>query len=337
MEGIIQVKDFRKTYGSFVAVDSIGFEVHQSEIFGLLGPNGAGKTTTLECLEGLRSPDHGTLRVAGVDPTREPRKLRNVIGVQLQSAGMPESMTPDEAMKFFCAYHNVAPRFDLLDRLGLAEKRKTQFGQLSTGLQRRLALALAVAHNPQVLFLDEPTAGLDVPSRVELHNMMRELKASGTTIILATHDMAEAEELSDRVAILLQGKIVTAGTPLEITAAGVGLTKVSVHTRDQRLLHNDATFPAVSQQAFKEPYAIYFSTDIGRTVASLIQYVQDQHDELIDLRVERPSLEDRFLELTNGERKAESGERGAEKNAIQVASNGHGPTGDKALAEITRS
>jgi len=179
MEGIIQVKDFRKAYGSFVAVDSIGFEVGQSEIFGLLGPNGAGKTTTLECLEGLRSPDHGTLRVAGVDPTREPRKLRNVIGVQLQSAGMPESMTPDEAMKFFCAYHNVAPRFDLLDRLGLAEKRKTQFGQLSTGLQRRLALALAVAHDPQVLFLDEPTAGLDVPSRVELHNMMR--ASSSTT------------------------------------------------------------------------------------------------------------------------------------------------------------
>ena len=189
----------------------------------------------------------------GVNPTREPRKLRNVIGVQLQSAGMPESMTPDEAMKFFCAYHNVAPRFDFLDRLGLAEKRKTQFGQLSTGLQRRLALALAIAHNPQVLFLDEPTAGLDVPSHVELHKMMRELKASGTTIILATHDMAEAEELSDQVAILLQGKIVTAGTPLEITAAGAGLTKVSVHTRDQRLLHNDATFPAVSQQAFKEP------------------------------------------------------------------------------------
>jgi len=298
MEGIIQVKDFRKSYGSFVAVDSIGFEVHQSEIFGLLGPNGAGKTTTLECLEGLRSPDGGTLRVAGVDPTREPRKLRNVIGVQLQSAGMPESMTPDEAMKFFCAYHGVAPRFDLLDRLGLADKRNTQFGQLSTGLQRRLALALAVAHSPQVLLLDEPTAGLDVPSRVELHNMMRELKASGTTIILATHDMAEAEELSDRVAILLQGKIVTTGTPLEVTAAGAGLTKISIHTRDQRLLQNDATFPAVSQRAIKEPYAIYFSTDIGKTVAALIQYIQSHDDDLIDLRVERPSLEDRFLELT---------------------------------------
>jgi ABC-2 type transport system ATP-binding protein len=298
MEGMIQVEDFRKSYGSFVAVDGIGFEVRRGEIFGLLGPNGAGKTTTLECLEGLRTPDRGTLRVAGVDPTREPRKLRNVAGVQLQSAGMPESITPDEAMKFFCAYHDVAPRFDLLERLGLADKRKTQFGELSTGLQRRLALALAVAHAPQVLFLDEPTAGLDVPSRVELHNMMRELKASGTTIVLATHDMAEAEELSDRVAILLQGKIVASGTPLEITASGAGLTKVSVHTRDQLLLLNGTTFPAVSQHSVKEPYAIYFSTDIGKTVAALIQYVQEHHDELIDLRVERPSLEDRFLELT---------------------------------------
>ena len=203
-----------------------------------------------------------------------------------------------QAMKLFCAYHGVAPRFDLLDRLGLADKRKSQFGQLSTGLQRRLALALAVAHNPQVLFLDEPTAGLDVPSRVDLHAMMRELKATGTTIILATHDMAEAEELSDRVAILLQGKIVATGTPLEITAAGAGLTKVSVHTRDQQLLLKAMDFPAVSQHMVKEPYAIYFSTDIGKTVAALIQYVHDHADDLIDLRVERPSLEDRFLELT---------------------------------------
>jgi ABC-2 type transport system ATP-binding protein len=290
-----------------VAVDGIGFEVRRGEIFGLLGPNGAGKTTTLECLEGLRTPDRGTLRVAGVDPTREPRKLRNVAGVQLQSAGMPESITPDEAMKFFCAYHGVAPRFDLLERLGLADKRKTQFGQLSTGLQRRLALALAVAHAPQVLFLDEPTAGLDVPSRVELHNMMRELKASGTTIVLATHDMAEAEELSDRVAILLQGKIVASGTPLEITASGAGLTKVSVHTRHQLLLLNGTTFPAVSQHSVKEPYAIYFSTDIGKTVAALIQYMQEHHDELVDLRVERPSLEDRFLELAKAGRTGHNG------------------------------
>jgi len=211
---MIEVEDFRKTYGNYVAVDGLSFDVKQGEIFGLLGPNGAGKTSTLECLEGLRAPNGGSLRVVGLNPVSEFRKLRNLIGVQLQSAGLPESITPDEAMKFFCAYHNVAPRFDLLERLGLIEKRNTQFYELSAGQQRRLVLALAVAHNPQVLFLDEPTAGLDVATRVELHGMMRELQAGGTTVILATHDMAEAEQMSDRVAILLQSKIVNIGTPM---------------------------------------------------------------------------------------------------------------------------
>ncbi len=296
---IISIKNFRKTYGDFVAVDDISFDVQPGEIFGLLGPNGAGKTTTLECLEGLRQPDNGSMQVAGIDPTREPRKLRHMIGVQLQASGMPESMTPDEAMKFFCAYHGVAPRFDLLDRFGLAAKRKTQFHEMSTGQQRRLALALAIAHEPQVLFLDEPTAGLDVGSRAELHKVMRELKTTGTTIILATHDMAEAEQLSDRVAILLNGRLTAVGTPMEITATGAGLTKVSVHTKANMLLQNGHMFPAVSQRVLKENYAIYFSNDIAQTVPALIEYVQTQDDELLDLRVERPSLEDRFLELTN--------------------------------------
>ena len=177
MKPIIEVKNFRKAYGDFVAVDDMSFTVNEGEIFGLLGPNGAGKTSTLESLEGLRPPDGGTLRVAGIDPTREPKKLRNVIGVQLQSAGMPESMTPVEAMKFFCAYHGVAPRNDLLERFGLTAKLKTQFHELSTGQQRRLSLALAIAHEPRVLFLDEPTAGLDVGSRSELHTVMRELQS----------------------------------------------------------------------------------------------------------------------------------------------------------------
>jgi ABC-2 type transport system ATP-binding protein len=297
-DSVIQVQGFTKTYGDFVAVDNVTFDVQQGEIFGLLGPNGAGKTSTLESLEGLRAPDGGTLRVAGVDPTSEPHKLRNLIGVQLQSAGLPESITPDEAMKFFCAYHSVAPRFDLLARLGLAEKRKAQFHELSTGQQRRLALALAVAHEPPVLFLDEPTAGLDVASRAELHYMMRELQAAGATIILATHDMAEAEELSDRVAILLEGKLVTIGTPMEITATGAGLTKVSVRTRSSSLSEPGLTFPAVSQQLSKDQYNIYYSTDIGPTVSAIIAHIEAKQDALIDLRVERPSLEDRFLEIT---------------------------------------
>jgi ABC-2 type transport system ATP-binding protein len=298
-DSVIEVKDFRKSYGEFVAVDGISFDVPPGEIFGLLGPNGAGKTTTLESLEGLRAPDGGTLRVAGVDPTREPRKLRNLIGVQLQSSGLPESITPEEAIKFFCAYHSVEPRFDLLERLGLDEKRKAQFHELSTGQQRRLGLALAVAHNPPVLFLDEPTAGLDVASRVELHELMRELQTTGTTIILATHDMAEAEEMSDRVAILLKGQLATIGTPMEITATGAGLTKISVRTGASCLSEPGLTFPAVSQQRAKDEYSIYFSTDIGPTVSAIIAHIEAQEDTLIDLRVERPSLEDRFLEITN--------------------------------------
>ncbi len=295
---VIQVRDFRKVYGDFVAVDQISFDVWRGEIFGLLGPNGAGKTSTLESLEGLRAPDGGSLRVMDVDSAREAHKLRNLIGVQLQTSALPENIHVDEAMKFFCAYHDVDPRYDLLDRLGMTEKRNSQYHQLSTGQQRRLLLALAVAHNPPVLFLDEPTAGLDVATRVELHDVMRELQSAGTTIVLATHDMAEAEEMTDRVAILLGGKIAVTGTPLDLTATGAGLTRVSVRTEDGSLFGSTATFPAVQHQTVKEDYHTYFSIDIGPTVSSIIDYVEGHKDTLIDLRVERPSLEDRFLEIT---------------------------------------
>jgi len=298
-EVVVEVKNFRKTYADFVAVDQISFEVFQGEIFGLLGPNGAGKTSTLECLEGLRKPSAGSMRVVGLDPSSEFPKLKNKIGVQLQSSGLPESITPDEAMRFFCAYHGTTPRYDLLDRMGLTLKRKNQFFELSTGQQRRLALALAVAHDPKVIFLDEPTAGLDVATRVELHTLMRELQASGTTIILATHDMAEAEQLSNRVAILLHGKIERLGSPLEITATGAGLTKISVHSQNGCLASQANGFPAVQQHTNKDEYQIYFSADIGPTVSAIIDFLQREGDPLIDLRVERPTLEDRFLEITN--------------------------------------
>ncbi len=295
----IEVRDFRKTYGSFVAADDISFAVNAGEIFGLLGPNGAGKTTTLESLEGLRTPDSGFMRVQGIDPSRESSRLRDVIGVQLQASGLPDSITVNEAMRFFSAYHKVAPRYDLIDRMGLTEKRDAQYHQLSTGQKRRLALALAVAHRPQVLFLDEPTAGLDVASRVELHSLMREVQAEGTTIILATHDMAEAEEMSDRVAILLRGKTVMVGSPMDITSTGAGLTKISVRTKTPTLSAPGGNFPAVSRQTTDGDYFIYYSTDIGPTVSAIIDYIESKEDSLIDLRVERPSLEDRFLEITS--------------------------------------
>jgi len=295
----IEVKDLRKSYDDLVAVNSISFTVGKGEIFGLLGPNGAGKTTTLECLEGLRQPDEGTMRIMGIDPTRVGRQLRNMIGVQLQTSGLPANMTVEEALKFFCAYHGVRPRYDLIDRLGLGEKLGSQYQDLSTGQKRRLALALAVAHDPSILVLDEPTAGLDVASRVELHAMMKELKENGTTILLATHDMAEAEKMTDSVAILLKGRIVSTGTVRDITAQGSGFTRVSVRT-DESLLHEKGfEFPGVSQWMIKDDYSIYYTTDPGQTVTAIINTIDAHEDRLIDLRVERPSLEERFLEITD--------------------------------------
>lgn len=295
---VIKVRDFRKVYGDFVAVDDVSFDVHRGEIFGLLGPNGAGKTSILESLEGLRTPDGGSLQVLGVDPSRDARKLHNLIGVQLQTSGLPSSMRVDEAMKFFCAYHGVAPDYQLLERLNLADKRNAQYHELSTGLKRRLELALALAHHPAVVFLDEPTAGLDVQSRTELHDLMHELQSEGTTFILATHDMAEAEKMADRVAILLRGKVSATGSPRELTATGAGHTKISVYTENSCLFDSDVSFPAVTHQSTEDEYAIYYSTGPGPTVSAMIAHIEAQGDTLIDLRVERPSLEERFLEIT---------------------------------------
>lgn len=297
-EAIISVNHFRKIYGTNVAVDDICFDVRQGEIFGLLGPNGSGKTSTLESLEGLRNPDGGTLKVLGLDPKTQQRKLSNLVGIQLQSSALPANMTVQEAMLFFCAYHQAPPRFDLVERLQMGPKKNAQYGSLSIGQQRRLALALAVAHRPQLVFLDEPTAGLDVASRVELHALMRELQHEGTTMILATHDMAEAEKMSDRVAILLKGKIAAMGTPQELTASGDGYTRISVHTEKDILATNGHGFPGVQNHQLKDGYALYFSTDPGASVTAIIKYIESQNDKLIDLRVERPTLEERFLEIT---------------------------------------
>lgn len=295
---VVQLQHFGKSYGDFVAVEDVTFDVQEGEIFALLGPNGAGKTTTLECLEGLRQPDRGSLRVLDIDPSVEAHRLHNQIGVQLQDSGMPENITVRESMRFFCAYHGVASREDLLQRLDLKAKLDTQYAMLSTGQKRRLALALAIAHDPPVLFLDEPTAGLDVLSRAELHDVVRELKARGTTVILSSHDMAEVEKLADRVAILLRGQVVAIGTPHELTASGSGLTKISIHS-ELSSLANGYPLPAVRQHILKDMYDVFYSTDPAATVLALLEHLKENHDALIDLRVERPSLEERFLEITS--------------------------------------
>ena len=298
-QDVIVVENLSKAYGETLAVDDVSFEVQAGEIFGLLGPNGAGKTTTLEMLEGLRAADSGSIQIAGIDMLAQPGQVRDLIGVQLQSGGLPESMTPQEAVALFAAYHGQKAETDLLQRFDLWDKRDTQYHALSTGQKRRLALILAILHKPRVLFLDEPTAGLDVASRTALHEIIGELREEGTAVLLATHDMAEAEALCDRLAILLDGRIVATGTPLELTAHGKGLSRISVQTTKRSLLANGHTLPAVTQRMEQDDYAVYFSSDIGLTVPSLIETIAGNEDTIVDLRVERPSLEERFLELTS--------------------------------------
>jgi ABC-2 type transport system ATP-binding protein len=297
-DSMITVTDVTKAYGDIVAVERISFSVARGEVFGLLGPNGAGKTTTLECLEGLRRADSGTLRVGGVDPATAGPRLSRVIGVQLQVSALPDDLRVDEAMRLFCAYHRIAPRHDLIERVGLDDKRTARHSELSGGQQRRLSLALSIAHDPAVLILDEPTAGLDVASRVMLHELIRERQNAGATVLLATHDMAEAAELATRVAILLRGRITAEGTPMQLTAQGAGLTRISVRTENGCLRRPDVQLPAVDQSLTHDEYSVYLSTDVGLTVAALIADIDAHSDTLIDLRVERPSLEDRFLEIT---------------------------------------
>ncbi len=298
-EAMIHVEQFTKRYGNLEAVKSVSFTVQRGEIFALLGPNGSGKTSTLESLEGLRRPDGGTLSVCGLDPTRQTRRLRNLIGVQLQTSALPPSMTVEEAMIFFCRYHDHAIRLDLVERLGLAEKRRTQYAKLSTGQQRRLALALAVAHEPVLLFLDEPTAGVDVQSRTELHAIIAELKKNGTTVILATHDMAEAEKLADRAAILLGGAIAALDSPRRLTAVGAKKTKISVSTETGSLVTGPPEIPSAHFESASDDYVIYSSDNPGPAVSALLAKIEAAGDRLVDLRVERPSLEERFLEITS--------------------------------------
>jgi ABC-2 type transport system ATP-binding protein len=301
-ESIVSVQGLVKRYGEITAVNGISFEVEKGEVFGLLGPNGAGKTTTLECLEGMRRTDGGTLKVCGCDPQQDNERLRQVLGVQLQASSLPDGIRPVEAMKLICAWHGLQPRYDLLSRFGIDVQNKKHYSEMSTGQKRRLHLALALASNPSVIVLDEPTAGLDVQGRAQLHEAIRELKSEGVTILLATHDMAEAESLCDRIAIIMRGSIAVTGTPAQITSAGHGQTRITICTKNNSLLPGKDTVNAcfLSQS---DNYGVWLCRDTAAAVMELLLEVQQSGDTVEDLRVERPSLEERFLELVEGGRK----------------------------------
>lgn len=296
----IRVSGLTKRYGSFEAVCGIDFEVPQGEVFGLLGPNGAGKTTTVEILEGLRPRTSGDVAVLGFDPAVQVRALKERIGVCLQATNLPDKITVREALDFFASFYprSVSPR-ELMERLQLWEKRNTFYSKLSGGQKQRLALALALINDPQLLFLDEPTAGLDPQVRLEIHNLILELKEARRTILLTTHYIEEAERLCDRVAIIDHGKIVAMGTPAEMQARTVGDSRIEI--RLEQPLH-DAEPPAAAdvQIHWNQERTALFATSQKptRTLIELVKWLEQRGAGIADIHLKRPTLEDVFLELT---------------------------------------
>ena len=294
--GVITVDHLRKTYGRVVAVDDLSFEVEAGEIFGILGPNGAGKTTTVECVQGLRRPDGGTIRVLGLDPATQAAQLRQRIGSQLQDSSLPGRLRVAESIELFAAFsRHPVDREELLSRWRLDDLRTYAFDSLSGGQRQRLFIALAFVNSPEVVFLDELTQGLDPQARRATWELIREIRQGGTTVVLVTHFMDEAEHLCDRVAVVDRGSVVALDTPQRLID-GLGLPSVvRFTTSEPDLGWLDKLDVVESMTRHGEAVEIRGTGAVLALVAS--ELVTHQIVPL-DLRVERPTVEDAFLALT---------------------------------------
>jgi ABC-2 type transport system ATP-binding protein len=298
-EPIIQVQNLYKTYGTVQALRGVSFVVEQGEVFGLLGPNGAGKTTTIEILEGMRTPDGGRARVCGLDPERSGEKFKETIGAVLQSTSLPDKIRVKEAIDLFTNfYRDRANTEDLLRRFQLEDKRTAFYNQLSGGQKQRLALAMALVNNPQVVFLDEPTAGLDPQVRREIYEIIEELRREKKTVLLTTHYIEEAERLCDRVAIVDNGRVIAMGTPRELKQRSAGTTRIEVRLAhplaDGMLTRMDGVADC---REFDGTYVVH-STRPPHTIVALVKQLEAENNELQSLEMFSPSLEDVFIELT---------------------------------------
>jgi len=296
---VIRVAGCRKTYGATVAVDEVSFEVYDGEIFGLIGPNGAGKTTTLECVEGLRVPDRGAISVLGLDPFRDVYKLQQRIGVQLQQAQLQKRIKVWEAVDLWASLYRKPPADGerLLDQLGLADKRDAWFMTLSGGQKQRLFIALALVNDPDVVFLDELTTGLDPQARRAIWELVRGIRARGKTVFLTTHLMEEAERLCDRVAIIDHGRIVDIDTPERLVARHCPERSVALTTDDPDAAVRFRAIPRVDEVLAQGPRL----TIRGRgddLVTRVIDCVSEHRIRVTDFRTIVPNLEDVFLTLT---------------------------------------
>ncbi len=298
---VISVQDLHKSYGDFEAVRGIDLEVGTGEVFGLLGPNGAGKTTTIEILEGLRQRTSGSVSVLGFDPGSRVNEIKNRIGVCLQATNLPDKMKVHEALELFDSFYSRHTDKDqILKRLQLWDKKDAFYKSLSGGQKQRVALALALLNEPTLLFLDEPTTGLDPQVRHEIHGVIQELKENRRSILITTHYIEEAERLCDRVAIVDAGKIIELGSPREIQQRVLGTTLVEVTTNEAMPIDQ------LPEALRNEKHA---TSDEGRTlsiqsdspaalIVELVKWIDRQNLRLVDIHMKRPTLEDVFIELT---------------------------------------
>ena len=298
-DAVIRVGDVRKAYGAVLAVDGVSFEVAPGEIFGLLGPNGAGKTTTMEMIEGLHQPDAGTIEVLGLDVRRNASQIKHRIGVQLQTAALYPQLTVEELLRLFGSFYGrQRPVDQVLEDLELGEKRTAQTKTLSGGQRQRLSVALALVNDPEVVFLDEPTTGLDPAARQGLWQVVRRMQGEGRTILMTTHYMEEAEALCDRLAIMDHGRILEIGTVDDLIGR-------RFQERGVRFLRRDAPpedqlrgLAGVTRLVAEDDEVVLFTRDVPATVGALLELTTRAGTEPADLMIRRASLEDVFLDLT---------------------------------------
>ena len=303
MPPAIRVRDVRKRYGSLQAVDGVSFAVDRGETFGILGPNGAGKTTTLEMVEGLTRPDAGELEILGEPVWPRPERVQRRIGVQLQQTALFDYLTATELLELFGRFYGPVPRGHvqgLLDTVGLSEKGGARVITLSGGQKQRLAIALALVHEPDVVFLDEPTTGLDPQARRNLWDVIRAIGAEGRTVVLTTHYLEEAEELCRRVAIMDEGRIVALDTPAGLVRSLGPRARVRFRAGDLPA-PAVASLPAVESASEHDGVTVLVSTDPQATLLALVRVAEQHGERLEDLSVERGTLEDVFLALTGRE------------------------------------
>jgi ABC-2 type transport system ATP-binding protein len=296
---VLQVANLTKRYGEVEAVRGISFQVNEGEVFGLLGPNGAGKTSTIEILEGLRDADGGTVSVCGYDPRTQSDELKHEIGAALQSTALPDKLRVMEALRLFAGFYKRRRNpEDLLKRFGLEEKRGAFYSQLSGGQKQRLALAIALINDPQVVFLDEPTAGLDPQVRREIYDVIEELRRDKKTIVLTTHYIEEAERLCDRVAIVDHGQIIAEGSPRELKQSSADKTRVEVRLTREESEETLKALEGVSDcRALNGVYVLHCQRP-PQAIVSLVKHLEASNNELVGLEIATPSLEDVFIELT---------------------------------------